>query len=482
MTTLPAPDDKRWLLKVLFSHKERTIPAALLMSIGFVCNATTPVIVGHAIDDAITRGSLGQLWWWILVLGVTFLINAACGWYSRQLFVRARVTIGHALRMAVTDRIQDPRGMAGRPRTAGDLLSVASTDVQRVSFAVMMTVFPAAEISSILYVAFMISRVHLPLGLAVFIGGPLVVYISMRAARPLRGRSAMRQQALAKASATATDVVQGLRILKGLGAIDTVRARYHDVSDAAYDKTVEANAAQARLSAITETIGAIYVSAVGLAAGYLALQGSVSIGDLITVVGLTQFVIQPMTMMGKNIASTLANAQASAGRIREILGAGFAQHADAALPALPTGITAIAGQAPEGIEYLDHCVAIVAPHQADLFEGSVLDNISPDRARALEALHVAAGEDIPGGPDREVGENGGALSGGQRQRVALARALATDADVLVLQDPTTAVDSVTEQTIVSRVAQYRAGKRTLVYTSAPAWVAASRDAHEGSEA
>ena len=61
------------------------------------------------------------------------------------------------------------------------------------------------------------------------------------------------------------------------------------------------------------------------------------------------------------------------------------------------------------------------------------------------------------------------LSGGQRQRVALARAIAFDPEVLVLQDPTTAVDSVTEQNLADNIARERAGKTTIVVSQAPAW-------------
>jgi len=311
-----------------------------------------------------------------------------------------------------------------------------------------------------------------PLGIAVLIGGPLLVWIALVAAGPLRRRSGKRQAALARAAATATDVVQGLRILKGLGAVDTVRSRYLRVSDEAYERTVDANLAQARLNATTDATGSLYVIAVAVAAAWLALDGQMSIGELITAIGLTQFVIMPMTMLGKNIASRWAAAQASGRRIREVLTAPFALDDErASPPELPTGLTVVTDHAPDDIVLAPRDRVIVAPHSADLFDGSVLDNIHPDPARARAALHCASAEDIPGGPEREVGENGRNLSGGQRQRVALARAIAADAEVLVLQDPTTAVDSVTETAIATRVAEQRGPRTTIVYTDAPAWKA-----------
>jgi ABC-type multidrug transport system fused ATPase/permease subunit len=113
----------------------------------------------------------------------------------------------------------------------------------------------------------------------------------------------------------------------------------------------------------------------------------------------------------------------------------------------------------------------VAPHQATLFTGTIRDNlITPTTAleRLDAAMRAASCEDFADDLDSEVGENGKRLSGGQRQRVALARALATDAPLLVLHDPTTAVDSVTEQTIAGRLPAIRAGRSTLLIASSPA--------------
>ncbi|MFT4264345.1 MAG: ATP-binding cassette domain-containing protein, partial [Nocardioides sp.] len=81
---------------------------------------------------------------------------------------------------------------------------------------------------------------------------------------------------------------------------------------------------------------------------------------------------------------------------------------------------------------------------------------------------AAACDDFATDLDLPVGEGGNRLSGGQRQRVALARALASEAPVLVLHDPTTAVDSVTEHAIAGRLRGARAGRSTLLISSAPA--------------
>ncbi|WP_164873051.1 ATP-binding cassette domain-containing protein, partial [Streptomyces resistomycificus] len=75
------------------------------------------------------------------------------------------------------------------------------------------------------------------------------------------------------------------------------------------------------------------------------------------------------------------------------------------------------------------------------------------------------------GVDTVLAERGRSLSGGQRQRVALARALAADRPVLVLHDPTTAVDTVTESRIAARLREVRRGRTTVLVTTSPALLA-----------
>src|SRR5699024_8045721 len=131
---------------------------------------------------------------------------------------------------------------------------------------------------------------------------------------------------------------------------------------------------------------------------------------------------------------------------------------------------------------------VVAPHRVSVFEGSLADNVNPlgtvPPQHLRDALWAAScrdilrrlGGELPEGegtdlvlPETPIGEAGLNLSGGQRQRIALARFLAADPPVLILDDPTTGLDSVTLDQVARRVAGLRSGYRTVVITSNPTW-------------
>jgi ABC-type multidrug transport system fused ATPase/permease subunit len=111
----------------------------------------------------------------------------------------------------------------------------------------------------------------------------------------------------------------------------------------------------------------------------------------------------------------------------------------------------------------------VVDKDALLLSGVLRDELGGgDVAAAIDAACATdVLEALPDGLDTELEERGRQLSGGQRQRLVLARALAADPEVLVLDEPTSAVDAHTEARIADRLREARAGRTTVVMTSSP---------------
>jgi len=119
---------------------------------------------------------------------------------------------------------------------------------------------------------------------------------------------------------------------------------------------------------------------------------------------------------------------------------------------------------------LRHQFAIVL-QEAVLFSTSIAENIAYGRPGAHAQDIVAAARaanahdfivDLPNGYDTLVGERGMRLSGGERQRIALARAFLKNAPILILDEPTSAVDITTEAVIMEAMERVMAGRTTLM--------------------
>lgn len=106
-----------------------------------------------------------------------------------------------------------------------------------------------------------------------------------------------------------------------------------------------------------------------------------------------------------------------------------------------------------------------------LFRASVWENIAygkPDasRRRILEAARLANADEfvekLPQGYDTVVGERGATLSGGQRQRIAIARAVIRDTPILILDEPTTGLDSASEEIVIEALDRLMKNRTTIV--------------------
>ncbi|MDM8160954.1 peptidase domain-containing ABC transporter [Labilibaculum sp. K2S] len=113
----------------------------------------------------------------------------------------------------------------------------------------------------------------------------------------------------------------------------------------------------------------------------------------------------------------------------------------------------------------------IVPQNLDLFAGNVVENIAvgefqPDMERILDICKQLGIlnfiEELPNGFQTWLGENGASLSGGQKQRLAIARALYRDPQVLILDEATSSLDSISEEQVQTCIRNLKAQGKTII--------------------
>ncbi|MGW5744459.1 ABC transporter ATP-binding protein [Amycolatopsis sp. NPDC003861] len=519
----------RQVLRRSIAGQRRSVAlAALLTAAHQGGEALVPVVIGVVIDQAVAGGSIGTLLSWLAVLGVLFAALSTSYRLGARFGERAAERAAHDLRLDVGRRVLHPGGVADSGTLAGELVSIGTSDAKRVGTVNGVLPFGVAGLAGLLVSAVALLTMSLPLGLLVLLGTPPMLYLAHLIGKPLERRSEAEQERSAFASGVATDLVAGLRVLKGVGAERAAVDRYRRTSQDSLRATLRAARAQAWHNGALLALTGIFIAVVALVGGNLAAAGEISVGDLVAAVGLAQYLITPFSIFSW-VNGELAQGRASAARIADVLNAPPAVGTgDATLPVPAAGhvklsalnrgalrdvgfevrpgeLLGVVATDPVAATDLLDClgraadpaggsvsvdsvdlstvdpsrvreVVLVAAHDADLFAGTVAENIEtgPKTAEAMTAAAVdEVASALPDGVATAVTERGRSLSGGQRQRVALARALAADAPVLVLHDPTTAVDTVTEARIAAGLAGLRRGRTTILVTTSPALLAAT---------
>lgn len=519
------------VLRQAIRGRRRGVVAASLLGMGHqTCEALVPVLVGVIIDEAVAKGSSGTLLRLLALLAVVFAVLSTCYRVGARITEAAGERATHRLRLDLAARVLDPRGGADADRLPGALTSIATNDARRVGAAVTVLSYGASALAALAVSAVALLRISVPLGLLVLLGIPPLLWLGHRISGPLERRSETEQERAAHASGVAADLVMGLRVLKGMGAEPAAVARYRRTSQDSLAAALRAARSRAGHEGAVLALTGVFIAVIALVGAYLAMRGSISVGELVAAVGLAQFLLGPFQLL-TFVNAEFAQGRASARRIAEVLAAPAAvEPGGAALPGavagrirlrgvtlgalrgvdldLGPGLTGVVTGDPAAARDLLRCLAresdpaggvveldgvpltgldpddvrravLVAPHDADLFETSLLDNVrggaDADTAVVEAALTASAADDVarllPDGADTVLAERGRSLSGGQRQRVALARALAAGRPVLVLHDPTTAVDTVTESRIAARLRETRRDRTTVLVTTSPALLA-----------
>jgi len=314
----------------------------------------------------------------------------------------------------------------------------------------------------------------------------------------------------------ATDIVSRLRVLRGIGGEQVFHERYVRDSQKVRQAGVRVGRLQSVLDAAQVLLPGIFVVLVVWLGARFAVQGRITAGELVAFYGYAAFLMIPLRT-AVEFANKLIRAFVSARRVCRVLAIQpEVGDPDQPYDEPPLGaelvdvtsglrvhhgvLTAIVADPPEesaqladrlgrfaegevrwGDVPLDGLARdvvrrriVVSDSASTLFSGTLRDAVDlhgSGPAAVEAALRTASADDVldalPDGMGAEVTERGRSFSGGQRQRLVLARALATDPEILILVEPTSAVDAHTEARIADRLHEHRAGRTTVVTTSSP---------------
>ncbi|WNI22382.1 ABC transporter ATP-binding protein [Streptomyces sp. ITFR-16] len=478
----------------------RLVLVTLAFMLHQLCEALVPVLIGVVIDRALAPSDRTALFWWLGVLGAVFVVLSLSYQRASTAMVDVYGHGEHALRQRVMARLLDPRSLRHRPGP-GEALSLVSSDTYRVAGVSWSVVQQASTVTAILTASTALLLISVPLGLGVIAGTVLVLVVMRRVSMPLEARGLTEQRAAARAGEVATDLITGLRVVIGMNARPEAARRYRAASEESRRGAVATARAVLAYGSFSLLLSGVFLASLATASGYLALDGSITVGQLVTVLGLAQFLQGSLAHVG-TFASNWIHKRASARRLGELLAEPplIPPARATTAPAVPA-TAAVRWHPPEHGEPLDlrpgELLGVVPrhpaharqlsdrlgyrvplgrgelliggvdavdlgpdpvrariaapPHHGAVFSGTLRANITPSGGGGDPAvLRAAMLDDVlerVGGERAEVGEHGRRLSGGQRQRLLLARALHSGADLVVLDEPTTAVDSVTEQRI-----------------------------------
>ena len=281
----------RWKL----GQQRGVILAGILVGILWQLPLTVgPWLVGKAVDEGILGGSTSATLTWAGILLVVTLVGAVFGIAMHTLIVRSWLIALYGTTKMVARKTVQMGHVQPRRAPTGEVLSVASGDADEFGALTEITARATAQLVAYLMVAAIVLNISTTMGVLVLVAAPVLVGVALPLLRPLQRRQEIERSRTSELTSMATDIVAGLRILRGIGGERTFGRNYATQSQLARKAGVSAGIWQAAIEALGVLFSGCFLVLLMWAGTREVIAGDLTVGQLISFLGYGLFMVGPI--------------------------------------------------------------------------------------------------------------------------------------------------------------------------------------------
>jgi ABC-type multidrug transport system fused ATPase/permease subunit len=253
-----------------------------------------PWLFGWSIDHGVVPGDVGNVALGAVAILVVTLIGAGFGIALHTLVVRSWLISLYGTTSMVTRKAAQMGHVLPRRSPTGEILSVASSDSDEFGAMTEIIARAGSQLVSFLAVAAIVLATSPRLGVIVLVAAPILFAVALPFLRPLHRRQEVERSRNSELTSMATDIVAGLRILRGIGGERTFRRNYERQSQSARAAGVSAGIWQAVIEALGVLFSGVFLVLLLWLGANEVLAGRLSIGELISFLGYGLYLIGPI--------------------------------------------------------------------------------------------------------------------------------------------------------------------------------------------